>query len=75
VNRLIESARSGPLGSFTSGTPEEVAQRIRESTAGAPVETVFLWASIAGMSEDAVARTVQTICRRLAPLLAEGPEG
>ena len=71
VNKLIESGRSGPLGSFSYGTPEVVAQRIRASTAGAPVETVFFWASVSGMPEDVVARNVQTICTRLAPLLNE----
>ena len=37
---------------------------------GAPVETVFFWASIAGMPEEAVLRHVETVCRTLAPLLA-----
>jgi hypothetical protein len=57
------------LGSFVFGTPKEVARRVEEHTAGAPVETVFLFASIAGMPEDMVARHVQTICGKLAPLL------
>jgi alkanesulfonate monooxygenase SsuD/methylene tetrahydromethanopterin reductase-like flavin-dependent oxidoreductase (luciferase family) len=58
------------LGSFLFGTPAEVADRVIEHTAGAPVETVFLFASLAGMPEDMVARHVQTICGQLAPLLA-----
>jgi alkanesulfonate monooxygenase SsuD/methylene tetrahydromethanopterin reductase-like flavin-dependent oxidoreductase (luciferase family) len=70
VDRLVKSGKSGPLGSFTYGTPETVAERIRESAAGAPVQTVFLWASIGGMSEDVVAKNVQTIFARLAPLLS-----
>jgi alkanesulfonate monooxygenase SsuD/methylene tetrahydromethanopterin reductase-like flavin-dependent oxidoreductase (luciferase family) len=69
VDRLIASGKSGPLGAFTYGTPEVVADRIRTSTAGAPVTEVFLWASIGGMSEEAVAQNIQTICTRLAPLL------
>lgn len=69
VDRMIEDGRSGPLGSFIYGTPEQVAERIRAYTAGAPVHEVFLWASIGGMPEDHVARNVQTICNRLAPLL------
>jgi alkanesulfonate monooxygenase SsuD/methylene tetrahydromethanopterin reductase-like flavin-dependent oxidoreductase (luciferase family) len=61
----------GPLGYFLLGTPEDVAGRIRGITEGAPVDTVYFWASIAGMSEERVASHVQTICTRLAPLLAD----
>jgi alkanesulfonate monooxygenase SsuD/methylene tetrahydromethanopterin reductase-like flavin-dependent oxidoreductase (luciferase family) len=59
-----------PLDHVVYGTPAEVAARVRRDTAGAPVETVFFWASIAGMPEAAVAEHVQTVCRDLAPLLA-----
>src|SRR5205807_9779195 len=66
--------RTGKLGQqlryFLHATPEEVAAEIKEFTAGAPVETVFFFTSIAGMPEDMVARHVRTICTRLAPLLA-----
>lgn len=74
VERLVKAGRDGPLGSFMYGTPEGVATQIREHTAGAPVQTVFLWASIGGMAEADVARNVQTICTRLAPLLAAGDQ-
>ena len=60
----------GPLDSIAYGTPEHVAERIMRQTAGAPVDTVFLWASIAGMPEATVAAHVRTVCTRLAPLLA-----
>jgi alkanesulfonate monooxygenase SsuD/methylene tetrahydromethanopterin reductase-like flavin-dependent oxidoreductase (luciferase family) len=70
VDRLVKSGRSGPLGAFNYGTPQAVAEQIRASTAGAPVVEVFLWASVGGMSERVVAQNVQTICRRLAPLLS-----
>jgi alkanesulfonate monooxygenase SsuD/methylene tetrahydromethanopterin reductase-like flavin-dependent oxidoreductase (luciferase family) len=59
-----------PLGYFMLGTPEQIAGRIRELTAGAPIETVFIFASIGGMPEALVAKHVQTICGKLAPLLA-----
>jgi hypothetical protein len=49
-----------------------VAQAIQAYTAGAPVQTVFLWASIGGMPEDMVMRNIHTICTRLAPLLRGG---
>jgi alkanesulfonate monooxygenase SsuD/methylene tetrahydromethanopterin reductase-like flavin-dependent oxidoreductase (luciferase family) len=69
TDRLINSPRSGPLGSFAYGTPEHVAESVQAHTAGAPVHTVFFWASIGGMSENAVMRNIHTICTRLAPLL------
>ena len=69
-DRIRERGLRPSLGGFSYGTPEEVARQAIEYTSGAPVETVFLWASIAGMPEDLVARHVQTICGRLTPLLA-----
>ena len=36
----------------------------------APVHTVWIGASVAGLPEDLAARHVQTICTGLAPLLA-----
>jgi len=71
-DRVRSRDSDAPLGSFLYGTPEEVATAIRVRTAGAPVETVFLWASVGGMSEAMTARHVHTICTRLAPLLADG---
>lgn len=71
VDRLVQSPRPGPLNSFTYGTPEHVAAEIRAYIAGAPVTTVFLWASIGGMTEDATMRNIETICTRLAPMVRE----
>lgn len=67
--RLRTRDTAEPLTSFLYDTPEGVAARIQTLTGDAPVETVFLWASVGGMSEDAVASNVQTLCTRLAPLL------
>jgi alkanesulfonate monooxygenase SsuD/methylene tetrahydromethanopterin reductase-like flavin-dependent oxidoreductase (luciferase family) len=61
----------GSLDRILYGAPDEVASEIRALTRGAPVETVFLWASIAGMPEDLVRRNVQVICTELAPRLAD----
>lgn len=72
VERLVASPRPGPLGSFAYGTPEHVAESIQAYIAGAPVRTVFLWASIGGMPDDVVMRNIHTICTRLAPLLGGG---
>jgi alkanesulfonate monooxygenase SsuD/methylene tetrahydromethanopterin reductase-like flavin-dependent oxidoreductase (luciferase family) len=67
--RLRSDTVGGALQSFLCATPEDAAEQIRAHTAGAPVETVFLWASIAGMPEPLVVAHVETICTRLAPLL------
>jgi alkanesulfonate monooxygenase SsuD/methylene tetrahydromethanopterin reductase-like flavin-dependent oxidoreductase (luciferase family) len=70
ADKVRQRALGTPLGGFAHVTPEDMAVRIRELCLGAPVETIFLWASIGGMPEDHVARHVHTICTRLAPLLA-----
>jgi alkanesulfonate monooxygenase SsuD/methylene tetrahydromethanopterin reductase-like flavin-dependent oxidoreductase (luciferase family) len=63
---------AGPMSYFLFGTPEEVAMAIRDHRGDAPVHTVWLGASVAGLPEDLAARHVQTICGRLRPLLREG---
>ena len=60
----------GPIGALLYASPEEAARKIRAYTGDAPVDTVFFWASIAGMPEAMVARNVQTIAKRMKPLLA-----
>jgi alkanesulfonate monooxygenase SsuD/methylene tetrahydromethanopterin reductase-like flavin-dependent oxidoreductase (luciferase family) len=55
---------------FFYGTPEHVAAKIKGFCAGLPVETIILWASIAGMPEEAVARNIQLLATELAPRLA-----
>jgi alkanesulfonate monooxygenase SsuD/methylene tetrahydromethanopterin reductase-like flavin-dependent oxidoreductase (luciferase family) len=60
----------GPLDRIVYGTPDEVASAVLRQCAGAPVETVFFWGSVAGMPEDVVARNVRLVCEDLAPRLA-----
>jgi alkanesulfonate monooxygenase SsuD/methylene tetrahydromethanopterin reductase-like flavin-dependent oxidoreductase (luciferase family) len=60
---------SGP-GDLLYATPDDAAPQIAAYLSGSPVETVFLWASLAGMPQEMVARNIRTICTRLAPLLA-----
>jgi len=62
---------AGPMSYFLFGTPEEVAKAILDYIGDAPVRTVWLGASVAGLPEDLAARHVQTICTRLRPLLKE----
>lgn len=71
--RLRHSDRRDPLGAFHYDTPEGMAERIRHHVADAPVETVYMWASVAGMPEEAVVTNVQTLCTKLAPLLRAEP--
>ena len=71
----VDKARSRPMGQggamgyLLYATPQEAAVKIKAYTADAPVETVFFWASIAGMTEQRVTRNVETLCRKLRPLL------
>jgi alkanesulfonate monooxygenase SsuD/methylene tetrahydromethanopterin reductase-like flavin-dependent oxidoreductase (luciferase family) len=74
-DKLRRREPRGPLSSYLYGTPEDVAAEIRKRTAGAPVETVWFWASVAGMPEEMTARHVRTICTRLRPLLADHEPG
>jgi hypothetical protein len=71
ADKLIRREPRGPLGYFWFSTPEDIAERIRAYIGDAPVETVFLWASVGGMAEDLVAAHVHTVCTRLAPLLQD----
>jgi alkanesulfonate monooxygenase SsuD/methylene tetrahydromethanopterin reductase-like flavin-dependent oxidoreductase (luciferase family) len=58
------------LGYFWCDQPRVVADNIARYTAGAPVETVLIFASLAGMSEEMVIGHIRTICTELSPLLA-----
>lgn len=60
----------GVIGYFYCDTPETLAPKVKAFTAGAPVDTVFFWASIAGMPEKMVADGIRTVCTKLRPLLA-----
>lgn len=60
---------AGVLRYLLYGTPDDVAADVLAATAGAPVDTVFFWASIAGMPESMVARQIEIVCTELAPLL------
>jgi alkanesulfonate monooxygenase SsuD/methylene tetrahydromethanopterin reductase-like flavin-dependent oxidoreductase (luciferase family) len=61
---------AGPMSYFLFGTPEQVAAAIQDYAGDAPVRTVWLGASVAGLPDDLAVRHVQTICTRLRPLLA-----
>jgi len=62
---------AGPMSYFLFGTPEQVAKAVLNYAGEAPVHTVWLGASVAGLPEDLAVRHVQTICTRLSPLLKE----
>lgn len=61
---------SPAMGSLLFGTPEEVAVQIKAYVAGAPVETVYAWASPGALPFDMAARHVELLCTKLAPLIA-----
>lgn len=60
---------AGVLDYFWCETPQSMASKVRAMIGDSPTETVFFWASLAGMSEEWALRHVQTICTKLAPLL------
>jgi alkanesulfonate monooxygenase SsuD/methylene tetrahydromethanopterin reductase-like flavin-dependent oxidoreductase (luciferase family) len=59
----------GLLGYFLHGTPEQAAAQIQDFTAGAPVQSMIFWASIAALPDRMVHRQIETICTKLKPLL------
>jgi alkanesulfonate monooxygenase SsuD/methylene tetrahydromethanopterin reductase-like flavin-dependent oxidoreductase (luciferase family) len=50
-------------------TPDDAVAAIRARTEGLPVEHVYLWASIAGMSDDLVERHIELLLDQVAPRL------
>jgi alkanesulfonate monooxygenase SsuD/methylene tetrahydromethanopterin reductase-like flavin-dependent oxidoreductase (luciferase family) len=50
-------------------SPADATAAIRAATADAPVEHVYLWASIAGMPDDLVERHVELLCTEVRPNL------
>jgi len=68
--KLRQRDMGGVIGYFYCDTPETLAPKVKAFTAGAPVDTVFFWASIAGMPEKMVVQAVNTVCTKLKPLLA-----
>jgi alkanesulfonate monooxygenase SsuD/methylene tetrahydromethanopterin reductase-like flavin-dependent oxidoreductase (luciferase family) len=61
---------SGPIEALEVLTAEAVAKRIREATAGLPVEEVYLWASIAGMPVELVQRNIELVSTEVRAALA-----
>ncbi|MCW2526891.1 MAG: luxA 2 [Pseudonocardiales bacterium] len=57
------------LNYFWCETPSVVAANVAAYVGDAPVETVFVFASLAGMPEEMVIRHVQSVCSDLKPLL------
>jgi len=70
-DRLRTGTPDKLLGYIWCDRPEAVAAKIQNYTAGAPVDTVLIFASIAGMPESLVIKHIRTVCTKLAPLLAE----
>lgn len=56
---------------FVFGTAADVAEFVRDFTAGAPVDTVYFWAALPGMPAEQVAANIRAIATDLAPLLRE----
>lgn len=56
---------------FVFGSAAEIAEFVRSYTAGAPVDTVYFWAGLPGMSAERAAGNVRRIATELAPLLRD----
>jgi alkanesulfonate monooxygenase SsuD/methylene tetrahydromethanopterin reductase-like flavin-dependent oxidoreductase (luciferase family) len=63
------STAPGQIPGLRVMTPADAITAIREATAGAPVEHVYLWASVAGMPGDVVDRHLELLCTEVAPAL------
>ena len=50
-------------------SPPHAVAAIRAATTDAPVEHVYLWASVAGMPDDLVERHMQLLCTEVRPNL------
>ena len=55
---------------FLLGTPEVVAEGIRQRSAGLPVTDLFCWSDFPGLSDATVDRQLELTFTQLAPLLA-----
>ena len=64
------STAPGQIPGLRVLTPDDAVAAIREATDGAPVEHVYLWASVAGMPGDVVDRHVELLCSQVAPAVA-----
>ena len=67
----VLSRRSGPgsVPGLRVLTPGDAALAIRDAVADAPVEHVYLWASIAGMPDDLVEQHVELLFTQVRPRL------
>ncbi|MFN8027990.1 MAG: LLM class flavin-dependent oxidoreductase [Acidimicrobiia bacterium] len=70
-----EKARTRGLGRGLNGivvdTPDVVGAQIVEHLDGLPVDTVFMFASIAGMPEEIVLEHTRVLCEQVRPLIAD----
>jgi len=56
---------------FVYGTPDEVVEFVGDFTTGAPVDTIYFWAALPGMTHEQVARNIRLIGEELAPRIRE----
>ena len=65
------STAPGQIPGLRVLTPDDAVAAIREATEGAPVEHVYLWASVAGMPGDVVDRHIELLCSQVAPAVSD----
>jgi alkanesulfonate monooxygenase SsuD/methylene tetrahydromethanopterin reductase-like flavin-dependent oxidoreductase (luciferase family) len=59
---------------FPIGTPEHIAEHIRQRTQGLPVTDIYFWADYPGLPDESIDRHLELTFGQLAPLL-RGSEG
>jgi len=62
------------LDYFVYGTPGEVAEFVHDFSAGAPVDNVYFWGALPGMTHEQIMRNIQLIGAELAPLVRAGAD-
>ncbi|GJM36910.1 MAG: monooxygenase [Acidimicrobiales bacterium] len=70
-DEVREGRGSGVIGALSVLTPGDAVDRIRSIAADAPIEHLYLWASIGGMPEDMVEEQAGLLIDRVQPALSD----
>ncbi len=67
---LERGLSKGAMAGFVLATPEDASKLIQSEFTGAPAETIYLWGTLPGLSQELARRNIDLICDRLVPALA-----
>jgi hypothetical protein len=71
VDEVREGRGSGVIAPLQILTVADAAERVRSICANAPIEQLYLWASIGGMPEHLVERQMELLVDELQPAIAD----